>query len=60
MKESFYDFKAKDINGNEVSMSNYKNKVVLIVNVASSCGFTPQYEGLQNCMIVTKNKAWRS
>ena len=47
MKESFYDFKAKDINGKEVSMSSYEGKVVLIVNVASSCGFTPQYEGLQ-------------
>ena len=47
MKESFYDFKANDINGKEVSMSNYEGKVVLIVNVASSCGFTPQYEGLQ-------------
>ena len=47
MEESFYDFKAKNINGKEVSMSNFENKVVLIVNVASSCGFTPQYEGLQ-------------
>ena len=47
MKESFYDFKANDINGKEVSMSNYEGKVVLIVNVASGCGFTPQYEGLQ-------------
>ena len=47
MKESFYDFKANDINGKEVSMSNYEGKVVLIVYVASSCGFTPQYEGLQ-------------
>jgi len=47
MKESFYDFKANDINGKEVSMSSYEGKVVLIVNVASSCGFTPQYEGLQ-------------
>ena len=47
MKESFYDFKANDINGKEVSMSSYEGKVILIVNVASSCGFTPQYEGLQ-------------
>ena len=47
MKESFYDFKANDINGKEVSMSSYEGKVVLIVNVASGCGFTPQYEGLQ-------------
>ena len=47
MKESFYDFKANDINGKEVSMSSFEGKVVLIVNVASGCGFTPQYEGLQ-------------
>ena len=56
MKESFYDFKAKDINGNEVSMSSYDGKVVLIVNVASSCGFTPQYEGLQKLYNVYKEQ----
>lgn len=43
----FYDFNAKNIKGEEVSMSTYKGKVVLIVNVASECGFTPQYEGLE-------------
>lgn len=47
MKESIYDFKVKDIDGNEVAMSDYKDKVLMIVNVASKCGFTPQYEGLQ-------------
>ena len=56
MKESFYDFKAKDINGNKVSMSSYDGKVVLIVNVASSCGFTPQYEGLQKLYDVYKEQ----
>ncbi|MBE0490759.1 MAG: glutathione peroxidase [Sulfurospirillum sp.] len=44
---SFYEFEAKDIDGNTVSMQKYKNKVVLIVNVASKCGFTPQYAGLE-------------
>ena len=44
----FYDFKAKDIKGIEHSMSEYKNSVVLVVNVASKCGFTSQYEGLQS------------
>ena len=47
MKESFYDFKAKDIRGNEVSMNDFKDKVVLIVNVASACYFTPQYKGME-------------
>jgi len=56
MKESFYDFKANDINGKEVSMSSYEGKVVLIVNVASGCGFTPQYEGLQKLYDVHKEE----
>lgn len=44
---SIYDFKAKTIDGKEVPLSNYKGKALLIVNVASKCGFTPQYEGLE-------------
>lgn len=47
MKESIYDYKVKDIDGNEVVISEFKDKVLMIVNVASKCGFTPQYEGLQ-------------
>ena len=42
-----YDFNVKDAKGNDVSLSNYKGKVLLIVNTATGCGFTPQYEGLQ-------------
>ncbi len=45
---SIYDFIVKDRKGNDVSMSDYKGKVLLIVNTATACGFTPQYEGLQS------------
>lgn len=44
---SIYDYSTKDIDGNIVPMDEYKGKVVLIVNTASKCGFTPQYAGLE-------------
>jgi glutathione peroxidase len=47
MKKSVYEYSAKDINGKEINLSQYKGKVLLIVNVASKCGFTPQYKGLE-------------
>ncbi len=46
-QKSFYDFKVKDIEGNDFDFSTLKGKKVLIVNTASKCGFTPQYEQLQ-------------
>ena len=44
---NFYDFSAVKMNGETVSMSNFKGKVVIVVNTASKCGFTPQFEGLE-------------
>ncbi|MDC1068969.1 glutathione peroxidase [Candidatus Kapabacteria bacterium] len=46
--ESIYDIKVTNIDGKELALDEYKGKTLLIVNVASECGFTPQYEGLQN------------
>ena len=44
---TIYDFTVKDAAGNDVSMERYRGKVLLIVNTATGCGFTPQYEGLE-------------
>jgi glutathione peroxidase len=46
-KKSFYDFKLKAIDGKEIDFGAYKGKKVLLVNVASKCGYTPQYEELE-------------
>lgn len=51
-----YCFKVKDIEGNVVSMKEYRGKVLLIVNVASKCGLTPQYEGLEKLYKKYKDK----
>ena len=46
---SFYDLKTKTLLGKDGNLAQYRGKVSLVVNVASKCGFTPQYEGLESC-----------
>ena len=53
---TFYDYHANSIDGNQINMNKYKGKKVLIVNVASKCGFTPQYKELQALYQQYKNK----
>ena len=45
--KSIFNFSCKDVNGKEINLSNYSGKVIMIVNTASKCGFTPQFKGLQ-------------
>ena len=51
-----YNYKVKDTNGEMVSLDEYKGKVLLVVNTATGCGFTPQYEGLQKLYDKYKDK----
>lgn len=53
---TIYDFKVRSAKGEKVSMADYKGKVLLIVNTATGCGFTPQYEGLQKLYDKYKDK----
>jgi glutathione peroxidase len=53
---SIYDFEVKTISGEIITMNAFKNKVLLIVNVASKCGFTEQYTGLENLYQKYKDK----
>lgn len=53
---SIYDYSVKDAKGETVSMDEYRGKVLLIVNTATGCGFTPQYEGLQKLYDKYKDK----
>ena len=55
---SIYDFSVKDIDHQEICLEKFKGKTLLIVNVASRCGFTPQYTGLQNLYEKYKDKGF--
>ena len=55
---SIYDFKVQTIDGEEISFNKYKGKILLIVNVASECGLTYQYEGLEKLYQQYKNKGF--
>ncbi|MDU2897876.1 MAG: redoxin domain-containing protein, partial [Finegoldia magna] len=56
--KNVYDFNVKDMDGNDVSLEKYKGKVLLIVNTATGCGFTPHYEPLEEMYKVFKNKGF--
>ena len=55
---TFYDYTVKGRAGEDVSLSDYKGKVLLVVNTATGCGFTPQYEGLQKLYDTHKDKGF--
>jgi glutathione peroxidase len=58
MTQTVYDFSTNSIEGKTISLSEFKDKVLLIVNTASQCGFTPQYQGLQSLYEQYKNQGF--
>ena len=55
MKKSIYDFTVLDMKKNPVKLDRYKGKILLIVNTATGCGFTPQYKGLEDLYLLYKD-----
>ena len=51
-----YDYSFTNIDGNKINLADYKDKIIVVVNVASRCGFTPQYDGLQKLWTSYKDK----
>ncbi|MDW7691443.1 glutathione peroxidase [Flammeovirgaceae bacterium SG7u.111] len=56
--ERFYDFEASDLRGSNVKMSDFEGKTVLVVNTASKCGLTPQFDGLEKLYQKYKDKGF--
>lgn len=54
--KDFYSYTAKTLQGKEVSMKDFKGKTILVVNTASKCGLSPQYEGLEEMYKKYKDK----
>ena len=57
-EKSVYEFTMKDIDGKDIKLNQYKGDVVMIVNTASKCGYTPQYEGLEKIYEKYKDKGF--
>ena len=57
---NFYDFTVKNSQNQDESLSKYKGQVTLVVNVASKCGFTPQYAGLESLYREFKNQGFKA